>query len=122
MCAGGRGDEAGLQQPGVDVRAAFAGGEAEVGEERVEEAEEEHTAAMTAIEARDDELAALVPGRRDVPTLAEVQAQLDEQTTLISYWVLEDDDTLAFILTSDELNVVALGVGSEELSKHIDAF
>ncbi|MGB0385472.1 MAG: CHAT domain-containing protein, partial [Ardenticatenaceae bacterium] len=77
-------------------------------EARLEAVEGEHAAAMTAIEARGDELLALVPGRSSVPTLDEVQALLDEQTTLVSYWVLGEEGTLAFVMTRESLVVVEL--------------
>ncbi|MGB0383827.1 MAG: tetratricopeptide repeat protein [Ardenticatenaceae bacterium] len=78
-------------------------------EARLEAAEEAYSKALADIEARGDELAALVPGRSGVSTLTEVQALLDEQTTLLSYWVLgEEEGTLAFVITADESRVVEL--------------
>lgn len=71
-------------------------------------AEEEHVAALAAIQARGDQLAALVPGRGGVLELAEVQALLDEQTTLVSYHVLGDAGSLAFVITRDVFEVVEL--------------
>ena len=56
-------------------------------------AEQEHQAALDAITARGGQLAALVPGRSGVLDLAAVQALLDDQTTLVSYWVLGDEGT-----------------------------
>lgn len=91
-------------------------------EAQLEAVEKAYDEVQADIEARGGELAALVPGRSSVPTLAEVQALLDEQTTLISYSVLEEEETLAFILTSDELNVVPLGVGSQDLREQITTF
>jgi len=77
-------------------------------EARLEGAEEAYSKAQAAIEARDDELAGLVPGRSAVSTLAEVQVLLNEETTLLSYWVLGEEGTLAFVITADELTVVEL--------------
>ena len=78
-------------------------------EAQLEVAEEAYSKAQEAIDARGDELAALIPGRSGVPTLTEVQAELDEQTTLLSYWVLGDEDsTLAFMITADKLTVIEL--------------
>jgi CHAT domain-containing protein len=71
-------------------------------------AEKEHADALAAIAARGDQLAALVPGRSAVLKLADVQALLDEQTTLVSYYVLGDKGALAFIITQEDLSVVEL--------------
>jgi len=68
-----------------------------------------HTKALQAIEARDDELAALVPGRSAVLSLDKIQALLDDQTTLVSYFVIDNDPgALAFIITRDSFSVVEL--------------
>ena len=71
-------------------------------------AEQEHQAALAAITARGGQLAALVPGRSGVLDLAAVQALLDDQTTLVSYWVLGDQGSLAFIITRDSFTAVEL--------------
>jgi CHAT domain-containing protein/tetratricopeptide (TPR) repeat protein len=84
-------------------------------------AEEEYAAALDAIEARGDQLAALVPGRSAVLGLSEVQLLLEEQTTLLSYSVLEDQ-TLAFLVTRDTFHTVALDVSREDLTQEVRAF
>jgi len=71
-------------------------------------AEKEHAASLAAIQAREDQLAALVPGRGGVLELSEVQTLLDEQTTLVSYHVLEDEGSLAFVINKDDFEVVEL--------------
>ena len=71
-------------------------------------AEQEHQAALDAITARGGQLAALAPGRSGVLDLAAVQALLDDQTTLVSYWVLGDGGSLAFVVTGDSFTTVAL--------------
>ena len=71
-------------------------------------AEQEHQAALDVITARSGQLAALVPGRGGVLDLAAVQALLDDRTTLVSYWVLGDQGTLAFVITRDSLTTVEL--------------
>lgn len=71
-------------------------------------AEEEYRAALAAVQARGDQLAALVPGRGGVLELSEVQALLDEQTTLVSYHVLGNKGSLAFVITRDDFEVVEL--------------
>ena len=68
----------------------------------------EHQAALDAITAHGGQLAALVPGRSGVLDLAAVQALLDEQTTLVSYWVLGDKGSLAFVITGDSFTTVEL--------------
>ena len=85
-------------------------------------AEQEHDSTLAAIQARGDQLAALVPGRSAVLDLSRVQALLDDQTTLISYYILDDDKTLAFIITHDRLDVVDLKVGRRDLQETIEQF
>jgi Tfp pilus assembly protein PilF len=90
-------------------------------EEQLAQAEEEHQAALEAIEARGGQLAALVPGRSTVLDLPQVEALLDQQTTLISFWVL-GDQTLAFVVTHDDFRTVALEVSQDDLTTQIRAF
>ncbi len=71
-------------------------------------AEQEHQAALDAITARGGQLAALVPGRSGVLDLAAVQALLDDETTLVSYWVLGDKGALAFVVHADSFTTVEL--------------
>jgi CHAT domain-containing protein len=88
-------------------------------EAQLAEAETEHAAALDAIEARGDQLAALVPGRSTVLDLGQVQALLDEETTLVSYWVLEEQP-LAFIVAPDSLNTVALPISRTDLITQVN--
>ena len=90
-------------------------------EAQLSQAEQEHAAALAAIEARGGQLAALVPGRSSVLDLPGVQALLDEQTTLLSYFVLKDQ-TVVFIITHDSFHTVALDVSREDLTQEIQAF
>lgn len=77
-------------------------------EKQLQEAEQQHAAALSAIEARSDQLTALVPGRtKHVLALNDVQTQLPDQTTLLSYW-LGADKGLAFLITADDFSVVEL--------------
>jgi CHAT domain-containing protein/Tfp pilus assembly protein PilF len=84
-------------------------------------AEEEYAAALDAIDERGERLKELIPGRSTVLGVKEVQAELDEQTTLLSYWVTEDQ-TLAFLVTHDSFHTIALDVGREDLSTTIADF
>jgi tetratricopeptide (TPR) repeat protein len=77
-------------------------------------AETEHQAALKAIQARGDQLAALVPGRSTVLALPEVQALLDEHTTLVSYFVLGESGSLAFIIAQDGFQTVELPQATPE--------
>lgn len=78
-------------------------------ETQLADAKQVHMEALQAIEARGDELSALVPGRSTVLSLAEVQNLLDDQTTLVSYFVVDDNSGgLAFIITRDSFSVIEL--------------
>ncbi len=82
----------------------------------LEAAEAEYDAVLAAVESQDDQLAALVSGKTNVLQLADVQALLDEYTTLIIYYQLLDqarsgldaDGTLAFVVSKDEVTAVPL--------------
>jgi CHAT domain-containing protein/tetratricopeptide (TPR) repeat protein len=92
-------------------------------EARLAEAEAAYQSVQEAIAARGAELAALVPGRGQdyLLSVSQVQGMLDKQTTLISYFLLEDK-TLAFIITRDSFNTVSLEVTPEELVTQIRDF
>jgi CHAT domain-containing protein len=70
-------------------------------------AEAGYEQASDAITAHSAQLASLIPGRQQVPQLAEVQAMLPADTTLLSYWTLEDK-TLAFVITAHNAEIVEL--------------
>jgi len=76
--------------------------------------EEEHAAALVAIETHGGQLAALVPGRSTVLNLAQVQTLLVDQTTLISYYVLGEEGTLAFVITHSSFAVIELPEATPE--------
>jgi CHAT domain-containing protein len=90
-------------------------------EVQLAEAEQAYAEAQAAIEARGDQLADLIPGRKKVLGVQEVQALLDEQTTLISYFIL-DDQTLAFLLTHDSFQVIELDLSREALADRVADF
>lgn len=79
-------------------------------------AEAEYDAILATVESRDDQLAALVSGKTNVLQLSDVQALLDEETTLIIYYQLLDQGrsgldtggTLAFVVSQDEVTAVPL--------------
>jgi len=76
---------------------------------QIADAKQTHIEALQAIEARGDELSALVPGRSTVLSLGEVQNLLDDQTTLVSYFIIDDNSgALAFIITHNSFSVVEL--------------
>ena len=85
------------------------------------DAEQQHNQALAAIEQRGGQLSALVPSRtKGVLEVTEVQQLLDPQTTLLSFFSGEEQ-TLAFIVTRDRFQTVALAVPRTELHKQIEA-
>ena len=90
-------------------------------EAQLAEAEAAYAEALAAIEARGDQLAALVPGRSTVLGLSDVQALLDEHTTLLSYFVL-DDQTLVFLITRTSFEVIVIEVSRQELAEQVGYF
>ncbi len=70
-------------------------------------AETAYTLTVAAITDYSAELANLIPGRQQVLQLADVQALLPADTTLLSYWMV-DDKTLAFVITTHDVNLIEL--------------
>jgi CHAT domain-containing protein len=89
-------------------------------EANLEQLEADYAAVQDEIAGRSDALAALVPGRSAVPEVADIQAALDANTTLLSYWVTEEQ-TFAFVVTQDALEVVELEVSREDLLTQVRA-
>jgi CHAT domain-containing protein len=86
-------------------------------EKQVAEAQQEHEAALAAVEEHGGQLELLVPGRtkEHVLDVEGVQGYLDEQTALISYY-LDDEAGFAFVITDETFRVVELEVGFETLA------
>ncbi|MCB8982188.1 MAG: tetratricopeptide repeat protein [Ardenticatenaceae bacterium] len=84
-------------------------------------AETAYDEALAALDALDESLEELVPGRLAVSDLAEVQRLLNEQTTLVSFWVLEDR-TIAFVVTPDDFEVVTINLDAATLTTQVLAF
>jgi CHAT domain-containing protein len=82
------------------------------------EAQIAYEEALTAIEARSDQLATLVPGRKAVLGLEDVQDKLDEHVTLLSYFVLKDR-MLVFLVTRLDFEVIEIDVSVENLGNRI---
>jgi CHAT domain-containing protein/tetratricopeptide (TPR) repeat protein len=84
-------------------------------------AEQAHSQALAAIARHGDALAALVPGRKKaVLDRATVQQHLDFQTTLVAFFVSEDQ-TLAFVMTHDHFTTHVLPIGRDTLRDQVRA-
>lgn len=92
-------------------------------EARLAEAEAAYAAVQAAIAARSTELASLIPGRSAdyVLDVKQVQQLLDDETTLISFFLL-DDKVLAFLIRSDSFFTIPLEASPEALLSQIVTF
>jgi CHAT domain-containing protein/Tfp pilus assembly protein PilF len=90
-------------------------------ETQLAQSEKDYQAALDAISKRNTYLEQLIPGRSKVLDVSQAQAMLDEQTTLLSFWVL-DDQTLVFVLTKSTFNTVVLPTSRTDLLAKIKAF
>lgn len=63
---------------------------------------------LTTIQSHRPELMSLISGHSNVLSVTEVQALLDEETTLVSYYTLGDEGILAFIISADDFTVMEL--------------
>ncbi len=92
-------------------------------EAQLKEAEKIHLAALTALENHNTHLSTLIPGRglQNVLSVTEVQTLLDDHTTLLTYYSLEDK-TLAFLMTANSFEVVELDISQQQLTKQVSQF
>ena len=81
--------------------------------------EADYAQLLTEIKIQSPEAAGLVSV--DVASLADVQALLDSNATLVEYFVTEDR-TLAFIITRDSFDTAVVEAHSEELVQSITSF
>ncbi|HKZ83114.1 MAG TPA: CHAT domain-containing tetratricopeptide repeat protein [Anaerolineae bacterium] len=81
--------------------------------------ESEYAQLLTEIKLQSPEVASLVSV--DVASLADVQNLLDGDTTLVEYFVTEDR-TLAFIITRNSSETVAIDVSRDDLTQAITTF
>lgn len=88
-------------------------------ESQLAAAEQAYDAVQASIIARGDQLQDLIPGHsQTVMRIADVQALLDDQTTLVSYHIGEDT-SLAFILTRTSVQVIDLSIGAESIEDDV---
>ncbi len=81
--------------------------------------EEDYTRLLTELKLTSPESASLISV--DVASLDETQTLLDNQTTLVEYFVT-DDRILAFIITRDDFHTATIDVNREKLSHTITIF
>lgn len=90
-------------------------------EAQVAQAEDNYQKALDSIAASGNHLEQLIPGRSEVLNVKQTQALLNDETTLLSFWVT-DEETFVFILTGNSLNVVDLSISRDTLNGQIEAF
>jgi len=83
--------------------------------------EQTYQDAIDAIIVRGDKLTQLIPGRSTVLDFQQAQELLDENTTLLSFWLLEHQ-TVVFILTQGTFETVSLPIERAELYTKIQSF
>jgi tetratricopeptide (TPR) repeat protein len=84
-------------------------------EQQVYDAKLSYEKAINAITQQENQLTVLVPKRKNsVLDRVNIQSLLDPETTLVSYYVF-DNQTLAFVLNRDRFNVVELEPGHAQL-------
>ncbi len=76
----------------------------------------EYEGVLTQLKLTDPEYASLVSV--DPLSLDQVQSQLDDKTTLVSYFVA-DDNTLAFVVTASDFHAVVLPISRPDLTARV---
>jgi CHAT domain-containing protein/Tfp pilus assembly protein PilF len=118
-----RGELAALERALVEERSRPAGEQDEQVvrsiEEQLADKQQEYEELLARLQLANPELASLVT----VPTTAvsDIQALLDERTTLVVYY-LTDENGLAFVVAQDVMEVVVLPVGVEEIAQAVEGF
>ena len=77
-------------------------------EKQLAELEEIHGNTLSAIEAQNKQLTDISIQKESILTFFEVQERLDDQITLLSYWVLGNEGTLVFVISHDQFYVIEL--------------
>ena len=91
-------------------------------EAELTEIETKYTNLLTKIELQHPEVASLVSRQpRKLLSLAQIQQKLDNDTTLIEYFVTEDR-TFAFIITRKSFNSIDIEVSQDELQDSLRLF
>ncbi|RLG40597.1 MAG: hypothetical protein DRO01_03925 [Thermoproteota archaeon] len=90
-------------------------------ESQLAQAEQDYQNILDKIQSSYNELAALVPGRSTTLELKDVQSLLNSQTTLASYWVMENK-TLVFVIGKNDFHAVEIEITKEELEALIIDF
>ncbi len=88
-------------------------------EAQVAEKQGEYEDLLAQLELANPELASLVT--IETATVTETQALLDEETTLIAYY-LAGQEGLAFVLSEEEFELVELGATAEEIGQAVASF
>lgn len=107
-----------LQLEIADVQQLLAEQPVNEGQQLLEEKQQALMQVLQQIKLQNPSYAALThvePAR-----LQDVQRQLDDQTTLLSYFVTEEE-TFAFVISHDTFQAVTLAVGRNALVQHISA-
>lgn len=84
--------------------------------------EQQYTKLLTQIKLQNPEVASLISlDAKDLLSLSKIQQELDNATTLVEYFVIEDR-TLAFVITRNSFKAVALNINFQNLSNTITKF
>jgi len=90
-------------------------------EEQYKQAESNFQATADTVVARGDQLTQFIPGQAKIYDVSGTQTLLDKDSTLLSYWVM-NDQTVVFIISKESFSAVSLDVSKDELLAIIEAF
>ena len=82
----------------------------------------EYDATLAEIEATRASLLNLIPLQTKTPALADIQAQLSNDETLLSYYMLGNHETIVFVITQDRVQAVELGYCCSDFRSEIAKF
>ena len=91
-------------------------------ETQLEEDRATHAATVKQLDAYLDATGRLDPEDMAVASLEEIKAALDGSSTLIAYHIVSDVETVAFVITKNDVVGVTLPMGQTELSRNIATF
>jgi len=85
------------------------------------QAEKEHQDVLEEVRTRGDQLQQLIPGATSVLSLRQTLAFLEDDVTLLSFWIM-DDSVVVFIVTHTTFTPTYIPIDPKELTAKIEAF
>jgi CHAT domain-containing protein/Tfp pilus assembly protein PilF len=88
---------------------------------KLEEANKDYQVVLDDIKELGGQTAQFFPGVGTIVDVQQAQSMIDDNSTLLSFWVL-DEETIIFIITEESFDTVSLPINKADISLHIESF